>query len=819
MYSKSLKTIMISLAIFGSELSFAQANPNKVYNIGQVNIGAEHTSSAEKKKEKRYHRALLELKDQSTFKSNFSVKVIKKDQLKVAGPMGNVAQIMSYAPGVTINGYGQGGSNRYTITINGIRQGWAGFSGATGIDNGSINITFDGVPITNPGTGFFEPNLIPQLNLIQGIRIIYGPGNPESRWYNDLGGQVQFIPLQPTKNMSGFVDLSYGSFNSRNLFVAFNTGDIKGWRTVIAAGWGADNNYVTSVDGFRYPAHNYAYYIKTKKVFANGDGDFSIGAYAAQSFYWRNPPIPVSPQQGLTADGSPNTPLLSQSTTGFYSAPDFYALHKRNTNGLDLVYSKLNINFDEHIKFHNMVWFRYGFRSHNHYNAYPYPTNLSNPNLYEYNNPHTRVFGEKIWFELNHLYHNNIALGGYYLQSRYISRVVLWNPSVELAPGIYGSPSVPNGFYRDARYDQTDIAAFLQDRITFYKLSITPGIRWVDYYASYTPLEQTDFSLATKLNPNGNPDSKLAQSFNKTKREYSLSLGYNISKWLKIYGNYAEAYKVPKIGNGGATFLYISPSYARLVKSQEYQIGLKTLIKNIKYGNKIFAGINYFHMLLSNLTIPIFNSQTNQFEGYGAGNSTYKGVNLFADYYPIKHMYVWTNATFEDAKFPNYTYTNANGNVTSASNLPVSYVPHTLFNLGVSYSYLLDYMGGIITKPSAWFQYVGSQSMFNNNTGLPDTQKMPSYNTLNASISFDVLNTTRMIPYLKDIEFTLTALNITNKKYNEFEYISSGGYYGVNGGYIQAYAGAPFTIYGSLKADFWSFFFIQTLEGRGEGIS
>jgi iron complex outermembrane receptor protein len=92
--------------------------------------------------------------------------------------------------------------------------------------------------------------------------------------------------------------------------------------------------------------------------------------------------------------------------------------------------------------------------------------------------------------------------------------------------------------------------------------------------------------------------------------------------------------------------------------------------------------------------------------------------------------------------------------------------------------------------------------MFNNNTGLPDTQKMPSYNTLNASISFDILNTTRSIPYFKDVQLTLTALNITNKKYNEFEYISSGGYYNVNGGYIQAYPGAPFTVYGSIKADF-----------------
>ena len=100
-----------------------------------------------------------------------------------------------------------------------------------------MGVTFDGVPLVNPSTGLWQSNQIPQLDLIQGIRVIYGPGNPESRWYNDLGGQIQLIPLQPSKYMGGFFDLSYGSFNSRNLFVAFNTGDIKGWRTVVAAGW------------------------------------------------------------------------------------------------------------------------------------------------------------------------------------------------------------------------------------------------------------------------------------------------------------------------------------------------------------------------------------------------------------------------------------------------------------------------------------------------------------------------------------------------------------------------------------------------------
>ncbi|GAB6078740.1 TonB-dependent receptor [Hydrogenobaculum acidophilum] len=801
MYTKSLKKILLSIAVFSIGFSFGEPNSSPVYNIGQINVGAEHVSSIEKKKEKRYHRALLKLKDKYIFKSNFSIKVIKKDQLKVAGPTGNVAQIMSYAPGVTISSFGVGSSRKQSIVINGIRQGWGGFTGATGIDNGSIGVTFDGVPLVDPSTGLWQSNQLPQLDLIQGISIIYGPGNPKNRWYNDLGGQVQFTPLQPTKNMGGFVDLSYGSFNSRNLFLAFDTGDIHGWRTVVAAGWGAGNNYVTSVDGFRYPSHNYAYYIKTKKVFANGDGDFSLGAYAAQSFYWRNPPIPVSPQPGLTADGSPNTPLLSQATTGFYSAPDFSVLHKLDQNGIDLVYSKLNLNFDKHTKFHNLVWFRYGFRRHNHYNDYPLGSNPGN--LYEYNNPYDKVFGDKLYFELNNIYYNNLAFGGYWLYSQYNSRNAFWNPSVELAPGVYGSPTVPNAKYRSNYWNQTDVAAFIEDKIKFYKLEIEPGIRWVDFITDYNNSTCSDFPLACQLNPKGNEAQYPSAHTNFTKTEPSLALSYKPFDWLSLYGNYAETYKVPENGGGGGPYQSVPASEIHLEKSQQYQIGFKILKQHIPYAEKVFVGANYFHMIFSNLFFPIYDANGN-YLGDGAGTSVYKGVNLFADYYPTKHFYIWTNGTYEDANFNNYTYTNANGAVTNAGSLPVSYVPHTLFNLGASYSYLLDYLGGIIVKPSAWYQYVGSQSMFNNNTGLPDTQKMPSYYTLNASMSFIVMPSLRLSKELKlrDIDFTLTALNITNKKYNEFEYISSGGYYGVNGGYVQAYPGAPFTIYGSLRADF-----------------
>ncbi len=772
-----------------------------------VNVSSSsYTKNKETKKEKRYKRELLKLKDKHVFKSTYSIKVIKGKQLQVAGPAGGSAQALSYAPGVAISSFGFNGSRKASIVLNGIRQGWGGFTGATGIDNGSIGITFDGVPMVNPATGLWESNQIPQLDVIQGIRVIYGPGNPKSRWYNNLGGQIEFIPLQPTKQMGGFVDMSYGSFDTQNIFGAFNTGDIKGWRTVVAFGAGTDHSYIKSADGYNYPSTNYAFYAKTKKVFLNGDGDLSFGVYASRSVYWRERPVPISPIPGITVDRTPNTPLLSQATTGFYTAPNFDVLHKRDENETRIVYSKININLDKNLSLHNLIWYRFGKRLHINYSNYG-TTPSGEPgstSAYEYNNPTTNVYGDKLYMELDKFYHNNIAFGGYFIYTRYNSRNAFWNPAVELAPGVFGSASVPNAKYRSNYWDVTDLAAFLQDRITFDKFSIEPGIRWVDFKTDYSNDTCSDFSLACQLNPSGNEGKLSSTHTDFSHLEPSISLSYELYKGISIYGNYAEAYKIPENGGGGGPYQSVPASELHLEKSQQYQMGVKVLENHIKYGHKIFLGANYFHMLFTHLFFPIYDANGN-YLGDGAGDSVYKGVNLFADYYPTRKLYIWTNATFEKANFPNYTFTNANGQVTNAGNLPVSYVPNTLFNLGVSYHYLVNYFGGTIITPSAWFQYVGSQHIFNNLTGLPDNTSMPSYNTLNASLEFEILPTLKLSKQakLKDVKLTLTALNITNKKYNEFEYISSGGLYGTpNGGYILAYPGMPFTAYVSLRADF-----------------
>ena len=86
------------------------------------------------------------------FFSSQTVKTLDQDQIKAATSVGGVASVLNLVPGVSASTYGATGSTKTTISIDGVKLGWAGFSGGNP-DNGSIMVTWDGVPMTNPGNG------------------------------------------------------------------------------------------------------------------------------------------------------------------------------------------------------------------------------------------------------------------------------------------------------------------------------------------------------------------------------------------------------------------------------------------------------------------------------------------------------------------------------------------------------------------------------------------------------------------------------------------------------------------------------------------
>jgi iron complex outermembrane receptor protein len=158
--------------------------------------------------------------------SDQTIDTISQDEIQAAGPLGGSSRALAMSPGVSVAGYGSTGSAKQSISINGVKAGWGGFS--TALDNGSIGVTFDGVPMSNPGNGLWQSTLVPENSMLQDIGVTYGPGEPADRWYTNIGGGINFDPLQPSAKSSSVATAGIGNFNSKNLIFSFQTGNIGG---------------------------------------------------------------------------------------------------------------------------------------------------------------------------------------------------------------------------------------------------------------------------------------------------------------------------------------------------------------------------------------------------------------------------------------------------------------------------------------------------------------------------------------------------------------------------------------------------------------
>ncbi len=104
--------------------------------------------------------ATLQPSQQQVFLSDQTVRVLDRKQMDVAGPVAGAAQIIALSPGANVSGYGNTGATKYTVTLNGINQGWGGYGGFTG--GGSLGITLDGVPIVDPATSLWQSPTLPE---------------------------------------------------------------------------------------------------------------------------------------------------------------------------------------------------------------------------------------------------------------------------------------------------------------------------------------------------------------------------------------------------------------------------------------------------------------------------------------------------------------------------------------------------------------------------------------------------------------------------------------------------------------------------------
>ena len=240
-----------------------------------------------------------------------TLRVLDRKQIEAAGPVAGGAQMVGLTPGANVMGYGETGGTKYSILLNGIQQGWAGeatsFTGA-----GSLGITYDGIPVADPATGLWQSATMPQDLIIQNVAVTYGPGQPMNRWYTDVGGRVEFTPVQPTVDRHLSLEGTQGPYGQQNFALVGNTGAFKGWSTVVGGGVGRGDDYRPAPDGFANPAKNGSVFGKTLRTFSAGS--LAFAAFYAKGGGYRAQVIPTT-DIGLIEPNNEERPIPMASTT------------------------------------------------------------------------------------------------------------------------------------------------------------------------------------------------------------------------------------------------------------------------------------------------------------------------------------------------------------------------------------------------------------------------------------------------------------------------------------------------------------------------
>ncbi len=753
-----------------------------------------------------------------------TLRVLDRKQLDAGGPLAGGAQMIQSTPGANVIGYGETGSTKYSVMLNGIQQGYAG-EASSFTAPGSLGITFDGVPVDDPATGLWQSATMPQNLVMQDLSVTYGPGQPMNRWYNSVGGSVEFTPIQPTEGRHLSVALTDGPWGQQNFAFVGNTGNFRGWSTVVGGGLGRGDSYRQAPDGFGNPARNGSAFGKTIKTFSAGS--IVLGVFYAKAGGYRPTVIPTT-DVGLV---EPNGAHFSEATSGFFSALPYNAYNKYDTNEMFLAYGRENLFLSKISTLENLTWYNHIRRFHRRNND----ALSGGPQVDEWNNPHSDMFGDQIGLS-EVLPYNTINFGGYLLHEIYNTRNLFYNP----ADGSSGANQVVGigSKFRSGYFQQDNVAFFAQDDFhPVPRVHIIPGVRVVGFGTSYSDQAQRDFTFAPGVvisshcalypsgktdpynnvfgpNPNATDQGSLCGGHeSRSAVEPSIDASVMPYDWLTLYGGYDVTYRSPALGGGGGMFQAVDPAYYTLAKGAYAQGGAKVhFLKSRALGNFI-AGVDYFHLAYTKQEID-FETATG-LEESGGGNSAYHGVDLFLDADPISNLHYFLNFGGTAADFSTYiqggpSLAECNAlqlTCISYSNLPVSYVPNVTLNTGVYYG--IQHNNHEILEPRFWIETTGSQHLWSNNgianTGIagPTTQTMPSYTTVNLSF-------TAPISFEKQsFNLQVDMMNLANSQYNEYEYISSGGYFqplfpgnSAPSNYINAFPGAPRTIYGTITYQF-----------------
>ena len=745
---------------------------------------------------------------------------VTRSMISLFGPDAGGTQALTSLPNVYVSGTDNfSATGRQQISIRGLKVGYNSIPGD--LETNAITAEFDGVPLNSlsQGTGWHSVE-IPLGVLMSGENVIVGPGNPRERWYDSLGGTIDFIPVQPAARAGGKVILAGGSSETLDTSAVYNTGPIHGWSTVFGLASGRSKSLRTTPDSL--PADTEEAYIKTGRALE--DGSLSFGAYYQRNHEWRPNMIPLTPVPLVDTGGLGIGTPYNQQTSGFYATLPRSVWHKTILINNWLLWSHLHLKLSRTLRLSNMIWVRIGKVRHLRANNYLLPDNPlyaqhGNPTNYEHYIERSKTFGDRLAFDERFNRMDTLSFGGHLIAAR--------------AKSDYQGYSTFDGSSL-ASPEQTDFntttsvywAAFVQDDFRpIPRLKIVPGIRMVQFITDFSNMSPTQVCLeyhitngscaygqpgpsigsAGIISVNGKTftfsgyDTSPDESTDFVRLEPSIGVNYELVCDLNVFGNFSVTRHNPNSGNLDRYPLNVAS--LKPARAEEYDLGVRYAALHLGTMRAVYASLDLFHDLMSDETLSYSTAQNPNVVYFGYGSATLKGIDLSLRATFSRQWSSFANFGYLSSRWNEFTSAvSPSGPQPTGYGLPVPNSPKETLNAGITYRFR---MPTARVHATLWDQYVGARYLFDKNTGLPSTLTNPAYNLVNVSVWAHTRWFNSIIPGVRGSTLSLQLLNLGNKAYNSTEYVSSGGYFQTPaGGYVIANPGAPRLVYVSLSLSF-----------------
>jgi iron complex outermembrane receptor protein len=144
--------------------------------------------------------------------------VLTQEMISRQNPGQTILDTVNLVPGVSFQNNDAYGASGGTLTIR-------GFSADR------ISLTFDGIQLNDSGNYAIFSGQQVDPELIEQVNVNLGSTDVDSPTASAVGGTVNLRTITPSKNMSGRIIGSLGSFDMRRLFVLFQTGEMGPWGT------------------------------------------------------------------------------------------------------------------------------------------------------------------------------------------------------------------------------------------------------------------------------------------------------------------------------------------------------------------------------------------------------------------------------------------------------------------------------------------------------------------------------------------------------------------------------------------------------------